>query len=56
MFYSSIEKNLVTLDEYVSRMKENQDKTGAYFMIPSNSKILYVYRLDVRDIKNNTQN
>lgn len=37
-------------------MKENQDKTGAYFMIPSNSKILYVYRLDVRDIKNNTQN
>lgn len=37
-------------------MKENQDKTGAYFMIPSNSKILYIYRLDVRDIKNNTQN
>ena len=26
MFYSSSEKKLVTLDEYVSRMKENQDK------------------------------
>ncbi len=26
MFYSSTEKKLVTLDEYVSRMKENQDK------------------------------
>ena len=36
-------------------MKENQDKTGAYFMIPSNSKILYIYRLDVRDIKNNAK-
>lgn len=26
MFYSSTEKKLVTLDEYVTRMKENQDK------------------------------
>ena len=26
MFYSSTEKKLVTLDEYVSRMKEGQDK------------------------------
>ena len=26
MFYSGTEKKLVTLDEYVSRMKENQDK------------------------------
>jgi len=32
-------------------MKENNDKTGAYFVIPSNSKILYVYRLKVSDIK-----
>ena len=33
-------------------MKENQDKTGAYFVIPSSSKILYVYRLKVSDIEN----
>lgn len=26
-------------------MKENEDKTGAYFLIPSNTKILYVYRI-----------
>lgn len=32
-------------------MKENNDKTGAYFAIPSNTKILYVYRLKVSDIK-----
>ena len=32
-------------------MKENNDKTGAYFVIPSDSKILYVYRLKVSDIK-----
>ena len=32
-------------------MKENEDKTGAYFLIPSNTKILYVYRLKVSDIK-----
>ena len=32
-------------------MKENEDKTGAYFVIPSNTKILYVYRLKVSDIK-----
>lgn len=37
-------------------MKENSDKTGAYFMIPSNSKILYIYRLDVRDIKKANDN
>ena len=32
-------------------MKENDNKTGAYFLIPSNTKILYVYRLKVSDIK-----
>lgn len=32
-------------------MKENSDKTGAYFIIPSNTKILYVYRLKVSDIR-----
>ena len=32
-------------------MKENADKTGAYFIIPSNTKILYIYRLKVSDIK-----
>lgn len=32
-------------------MKENEDKTGAYFVIPSNTKILYVYRLKVSDIE-----
>ena len=32
-------------------MKQNPEKTGAYFVIPSNSKILYVYRLKVGDLK-----
>ena len=32
-------------------MKQNPDKTGAYFVIPSNSKILYVYRLKVSDLE-----
>lgn len=32
-------------------MRENEEKTGAYFVIPSNSKILYVYRLKVSDIE-----
>lgn len=32
-------------------MKESHDKTGAYFLIPSNTKILYIYRLKVSDIK-----
>jgi len=28
-----------------------KEKTGAYFVVPSSSKILYVYRLKVSDIK-----
>ena len=32
-------------------MKENNEKTGAYFVIPSNTRILYVYRLKVSDIQ-----
>ena len=32
-------------------MKESDDKTGAYFVIPSNTKILYIYRLKISDIK-----
>ena len=32
-------------------MKENNDKTGTYFVIPSNTKILYVYRIKISDIK-----
>jgi len=32
-------------------MKENKEKTGAYFVIPSNTKLLYVYRLKVSDIE-----
>ena len=36
-------------------MKENNDKTGAYFVIPSSTKILYVYRLKVSDIKKNSE-
>lgn len=32
-------------------MKQNPNKTGAYFVIPSNTKILYVYRLKVSDLK-----
>lgn len=32
-------------------LKENSRKTGAYFVIPSSTKILYVYRLKVSDIK-----
>jgi len=37
-------------------MKENQDKTGAYFVIPSNTKLLYVYRLKISDIEREIQN
>lgn len=33
-------------------MKENKDRTGAYFIIPSNTNLLYVYRLKVGDNKN----
>ena len=36
-------------------MKENDAKTGAYFVIPSNSKLLYIYRLKVSDIKKEIQ-
>ena len=36
-------------------MKQNPDKTGAYFVIPSNTKILYVYRLKVSDIEKEIQ-
>lgn len=32
-------------------MKENTEKTGAYFVIPSSSKLLYIYRLKVSDIE-----
>ena len=32
-------------------MKENKEKTGAYFIIPSNTNLLYVYRLKVSDIQ-----
>lgn len=32
-------------------MKENKEKNGAYFVIPSNTKLLYVYRLKVSDIE-----
>ena len=32
-------------------MKENPEKNGAYFVIPSNTHILYVYRLKVSDIE-----
>lgn len=32
-------------------MRENDRKTGAYFVIPSSTKILYVYRLKISDIK-----
>lgn len=36
-------------------LKENHEKTGAYFVIPSNTKVLYVYRLKVSDIKKEIQ-
>lgn len=32
-------------------MRENKDKTGVLFMIPNNTKILYVYRLRIVDIE-----
>lgn len=32
-------------------MKENKNNTGSYFVIPSVTKILYVYRLKISDIK-----
>lgn len=32
-------------------MRENSEKTGAYFIIPSSTKLLYIYRLKVSDIE-----
>lgn len=32
-------------------MVENEDKNGVYFIIPSNTKVLYMYGLKVSDIK-----
>ena len=32
-------------------MTENKEKTGVYFIIPSNTKILYAYSLKVSKIK-----
>ena len=32
-------------------MKENKQKTSAYFVIPGDTKILYIYRLNVNDIQ-----
>lgn len=36
-------------------MREKYDKSGAYFLIPSSTKILYVYRLKVSDIEKELQ-
>lgn len=36
-------------------MREKHDKSGAYFLIPSSTKILYVYRLKVSDIEKELQ-
>ena len=36
-------------------MRENQEKTGAYFIIPSSTKLLYIYRLKVSDIEKELQ-
>lgn len=32
-------------------MKQNNEKTSSYFVIPSNSKYLYIYRLKLEDIE-----
>lgn len=32
-------------------MKESKEKNGAYFIVPTNTKLLYVYRLKVSDIE-----
>ena len=37
-------------------MKQNEEKNGAYFVIPSSTKILYVYRIKVSDIEKEIQN
>ena len=31
-------------------MKENNDKTGAYFLILANTNVIYIYRLKVSTI------
>lgn len=36
-------------------MRENNEKTGAYFIIPSSTKLLYIYRLKVSDIEKEIQ-
>lgn len=37
-------------------MKENKEKNGAYFIIPSSTKLLYIYRLKVSDIEKEIYN
>ena len=37
-------------------MKQNEEKNGAYFVIPSNTNLLYVYRLKVSDIEKKINN
>lgn len=32
-------------------MVESENKTGTYFIIPSNTKILYIYGIKVSDIE-----
>ena len=36
-------------------MRENQEKNSAYFIIPSSTKLLYIYRLKVSDIEKEIQ-
>lgn len=36
-------------------LRENKEKTGAYFVIPSNTKVLYVYCMKVSDIAREIQ-
>lgn len=50
MFYSSTEKKLVTLKEYVSRIKEKQDKIY-YACGETTDKIVYYHKLKLLKIK-----
>lgn len=54
MLHINIFEDMLEISETISQpilMKENNEKTGAYFLILTNSKVVYVYRLKVETIE-----
>lgn len=54
MLHINTFEDMLEISETISQpilMKENSEKTGAYFLILTNSKVVYVYRLKVETIE-----